>query len=153
MRFIKFLPSVGHKAQEMFDAITIELEKLKINFKECRGQSYDNSSNMSGIYNGLQAKIQEQAQFAMFVPCPAHSLNLVGTSAAESCTEACHFFMLLEEVYTFFMKSTERWKKLTNEIGRGKTLKRVNLTHWSARADACKSLRDSWNEVTSFKND
>lgn len=146
-RFIKFLPSVGHNAQEMFDAITIELEKLNINLKDCRGQSYDNASNMSGIYNGLQAKIQEQAPFAMFVPCAAHSLNLVGTSAAESCTEACHFFMLLEEVYTFFVKSTERWKKLTNEIGRGKTLKRVNLTRWSARADACKSLRDSWDEV------
>lgn len=74
---------------------------------------------MSGIYNGLQAKIHEQAQFAMFVPCAAHSLNLVGTSAAESCTEACPFFLLLE-VYTFFIQSTERWKKLTNEIGRGK---------------------------------
>ncbi|XP_050516728.1 uncharacterized protein LOC126891593 [Diabrotica virgifera virgifera] len=55
--------------------------------------------------------------------------------------------MLLEEVYTFFVKSTERWKKLINEIGRGKRLKRVNLTRWSARADACKSLRDSWDEV------
>ncbi|XP_050511746.1 zinc finger MYM-type protein 1-like [Diabrotica virgifera virgifera] len=146
-RFIKFLPSVGHKAQEMFDAITIELEQLNINLKDCRGQSYDNASNMSGIYNGLQAKIQEQAPFAMFVPCAAHSLNLVGTSAAESCPEACRFFMLLEEVYTFFVKSTERWKKLINEIGRGKRLKRVNLTRWSARSDACKSLRDSWDEV------
>ncbi|KAG5893641.1 hypothetical protein JTB14_015079 [Gonioctena quinquepunctata] len=34
-----------------------------------------------------------------------------------------------------------------NEIGRGKTLKRVNLTRWSARAEACKSPRDSWDEV------
>jgi hypothetical protein len=125
----------------------LELEKLNINLEDCRGQSYDNASNMSGIYNGLQAKIQEQAPLAMFVPCAAHSLNLVGTSAAESSTEACHFFMLLEEVYTFFVRSTERWKKLVDEIGRGKTLKRVNLTRWSARADACKSLRDSWDEV------
>jgi hypothetical protein len=37
---------------------------------------------------------------AMFVPCAAHSLNVVGTSAAEFSTEACHFFMLLEEVST-----------------------------------------------------
>lgn len=101
----------------MFKAITIELEKLNINLDDCRSQSYDNASNMSGIYNGLQAKIQEQAQFAMFVPCAAHSLNLVGTSAAVSCTEARHFFMLLDEVHTFFMKSTERWKKI-NEWAR-----------------------------------
>jgi hypothetical protein len=32
-------------------------------------------------------------------------------------------------------------------MGKGKTLKRVNLTRWSAKADACKSLRDSWDEV------
>lgn len=33
------------------------------------------------------------------------------------------------------------------EIGKGKTLKRINLTRWSAREDACRSLRDSWHEV------
>ncbi|CAG4975009.1 unnamed protein product [Parnassius apollo] len=59
--FIKFLPSLGHKTQVIFDTITIELEKLNINLKDCRSQSYDNTSNMSGIHNSLQAKIQEQA--------------------------------------------------------------------------------------------
>ncbi|KAG5886444.1 hypothetical protein JTB14_024658 [Gonioctena quinquepunctata] len=88
-RFIKFLPSVGHKAQEMFDAITIELEKLNINFKDCRVAR-------GGIY---------------------------------------------------FLREVRTLEKLMNEIGRGKLLKRVNLTRWSARADACKSLRDSWDEV------
>lgn len=138
----------------MFDIITIEPEQLNINLKDCSGQSYNNASNMSGIYNDLKAKIQEQAPFAMFIPCAAHSLNLMGTSAAESCLEASHFFMLLEEVYTLFVKSTKRWKKMINEIGRGKALKGVNLTRWSARprADTCKSLRDSWDEVITVLN-
>ncbi|KAF2905479.1 hypothetical protein ILUMI_00699 [Ignelater luminosus] len=43
--------------------------------------------------------------------------------------------------------STQRWQKLMTEIRKGKTLKRVNLTRWSARKDACRSLRDSWHEV------
>lgn len=81
------------------------------------------------------------------MPCSAHSLNLVATAAVESCTEACRFFMLLQEIYVFFVSSTQRWQKLTSEIGKGKTLKRVNLTRWSAREDACKSLRDSWHEI------
>jgi hypothetical protein len=55
--------------------------------------------------------------------------------------------MLLEEVYTFFVRSTERSKKMVDEIGSGKTLKRVNLTRWPPRGHACKSLRDSWDEV------
>lgn len=33
------------------------------------------------------------------------------------------------------------------EIGKGKSVKRVNLTRWSAREDACKSLKESWPEV------
>lgn len=102
---------------------------------------------MSGIYNGLQARIQRQAPFDFFVPCSAHSLNLVATATAESCTEACRFFMLLQELYVFFSSSTQRWKVLMTEVGEGKTVKRVNLTRWSAREDACKSLRDSWHEV------
>ncbi|CAH1103040.1 unnamed protein product [Psylliodes chrysocephalus] len=126
-RFLKFLPSVGHKAEEMFAAIASELKTLGLNIQDCRGQSYDNAANMSGIYNGLQAKIQRQAPFAFFVPCSAHSLNLVATATAES--------------------STQRWKILMTEVGEGKTVKRVNLARWSAREDACKSLRDSWNEV------
>lgn len=103
-RFLKFLPSVGHKAEEMFAAIASELKTLGLNIQDCRGQSYDNAANMSGIYNGLQAKIQRQAPFAFFVPCSAHSLNLVATATAESCTEACRFFMLLQEIYVFFFK-------------------------------------------------
>ncbi|KAL3266267.1 hypothetical protein HHI36_010447 [Cryptolaemus montrouzieri] len=43
-----------------------------MNTEDCREQSYDNASNMSEIYNGLQGKIQEQAALAMFVPCAAY---------------------------------------------------------------------------------
>lgn len=60
---------------------------------------------MPEMYNGLQAKIQEQASLALFIPYAAPSLNLEVTSAAESYTEACNFFMLLEEVYTSFVRS------------------------------------------------
>ncbi|GBP90079.1 Zinc finger MYM-type protein 1 [Eumeta japonica] len=136
-RFLKFLPSVGHKADEMFSDIISELETLGINIQDCRGLSYDNAANMSGLYNGLQAKIRNQAPFALYVPCSAHCLNLVAIAAAESCSEACRFFITLQEIYVFFVNSTQRWLKLMSEIGKGETLKRVNLTRWSAREDTC----------------
>ncbi|GBP56347.1 hypothetical protein EVAR_43286_1 [Eumeta japonica] len=53
-----------------------------IPIKDCRGQSYDNASNMSGKYSGLQTRIKEKCEFATFVPCAGHSLNLVGVHAA-----------------------------------------------------------------------
>lgn len=45
---------------------------LDIDIKNCRGQSFDKNNNMSGIYNGLQAKIKQNSCIAEFVPCSAH---------------------------------------------------------------------------------
>ena len=57
--------------------------KNGINIKNCRGQNYDNASNMSGKYNGMQAHIKNHNPLAMWIPCAAHSLNLVGKYAVE----------------------------------------------------------------------
>ena len=56
-RFVKFLPNQGHKAQEMFEGLMKFLADHDIDIHNCRGQSYDNASAMSGRYNGLQAKV------------------------------------------------------------------------------------------------
>lgn len=59
-RFIGFIPSVGHKAQEMELALLNMFENLSIDITNCRGQSFDNANNMSGVYNGLQARIKKK---------------------------------------------------------------------------------------------
>ncbi|CAG9790651.1 unnamed protein product [Diatraea saccharalis] len=60
-RFLCFLPNTGHKAEDMLQAILKTFDKLNIDIANYRGQSYDNASNMSGQYNGLQAKIKKNA--------------------------------------------------------------------------------------------
>jgi hypothetical protein len=60
-RFIGFLPSVGHKVQEMELGLLNMFENLNIDITNCRGQSFDNANNMSGIYyDGLQARIKKK---------------------------------------------------------------------------------------------
>lgn len=148
-RFICFLPNTGHKAGDMLLSVTEVFKTLNIDINNCRGQSYDNASNMSGQYNGLQAKIKEQCQYATYVPCAAHSLNLVGTSAAECCLDATKFFGLLQNLYVFFTASTERTKLLQDFLTAPEnvTLKSLSQTRWSARDDACSSLNKDWNQV------
>jgi len=102
-RFLKFLPNQGHKAQDMFNSIMKVLENNGIEINNCRGQSYDNASAMSGKYNGLQNKIIAVNKLATWVPCAAHSLNLVGKVAAECCSSAISFFNFLEAIYTFLL--------------------------------------------------
>lgn len=58
---------------------------------------------MSGSRGGLQAKIIEFDKLAIFVPCAAHSLNLVGKNAIECDAETNELFDLMESFYVFFV--------------------------------------------------
>ena len=101
-RFVTFMANKGHKAQSKFDALQDFLKANNLDIANCRGQSYDNASAMSGMYNGLQAKVKEINPLATWIPCTAHSLNLVGQNAAECSSGAVHFFLFLEKLFVFF---------------------------------------------------
>lgn len=145
-RFVKFLDMEGHghTAEKLAQSLLDFLKENDIDIKDCRGQSYDNASNMGGRYRGLQARIKEINKNAEYIPCFAHSLNLVAKCAAECCMEASIFFDFVENLYTFFSASTYRWglltKALKDEGSKLPILKRLSDTRWSARADATKAL-------------
>ncbi|CAG9840729.1 unnamed protein product [Diabrotica balteata] len=151
-RFITFISNIGHKTVDMETAVLKILTELKLDLQDCRGQSYDNASNMSGQYSGLQALIKKRNSLALFIPCAAHSLNLVGTCAAECCNMATSFFMFVEEVYNFFSASTHRWQIMIRElsnVSNARVPKKLSVTRWSARADSCKAITLGFS---AFKN-
>ena len=49
-RFLEFLPITSHTGQSLFNSVMEVLGELGIAIQNCRGQCYDNASNMSGIY-------------------------------------------------------------------------------------------------------
>jgi hypothetical protein len=158
-RLIQLLPNVCHKSGSLEEATLSLLEKLELDVDNCRGQSYDNASNMSGIYSGLQARIKSKNDLADYVPCAAHSLNLAGCFAAEkACPEATIFFTFVQGLYAFFSASTYRWNILKSHIeksneGKSKKdqrklmVKPLSDTRWSARADALRALKISRHEL------
>ena len=62
---------------------------------------------MSRKYNGNQAILREKFIVAHYMPCTAHSFNLVGKRAA-CCPAAVRFFCLLQNLYTRLVASTHR---------------------------------------------
>lgn len=54
-RFFGFIPIKSHTAEYFKDTVLKVLSDLGLDITLCRGQCYDNASNMSGIYAGLQA--------------------------------------------------------------------------------------------------
>lgn len=94
------------------------LKKLKndgLELKNCKGQSHDNGANMAGAYSGVQKRILDKNPEAKFVPCVAHSLNLVGVNAAEKVLEAKLILGKVQSLYVFFSCSTVKWKCLTSK--------------------------------------
>lgn len=149
-RFLYFVENVGHKNEEMENCIMENLINLNLNLEDCRGQSYDNASNMSGVYNGLQARIKLKNNLAMYVPCAAHSLNLIGESAAEFCLEATKLFMFIQNLYNFFAASTGRWEILKSHLSlKCKVPKTLSNTRWSANAEAVNAVATGYRY---FKN-
>ena len=140
----------GHSADQMYESLKLFFDEYGIDPKYLRGQSYDNASNMSGRYNGLQAKVKADCPRADFVPCYGHSLNLIGTRCAECCQQALLFFNFLSSLYNFFSASTGRWEALMDEMrknGSVLTLKQLCGTRWPERADATKALCHNFDTV------
>ncbi len=109
-RFLAFEPIQSHTGQSLADCVTAMVENLGLDLSNCRDQSFDNVSNMSGRYNGLQAHLKQRNPLIHYVPCAAHSLNLVDVNSIEaSSQEVGQYFDLLQSLYTFCAASTHRW--------------------------------------------
>lgn len=115
-RFLQFIHINQHKSEYLLNTVTEFLSKYSIDLSNCRGQSFDNAYNMSGKYTGLQQRILELNKFATFVPCAAHSLNLVGVAAVSKNQTAAFFFCFMESIYSFFVNSTFRWDLLIKAL-------------------------------------
>lgn len=146
-RFLKFMDMSAHTAAAICNSLMTFLDEVGIDIHNCRGQSYDNASNMSGKYQGVQALVKQLNSRADYIPCFGHSLNLAGVEAASCIPEATAFFDVIQKMYTFLSASTHRWAVLVSHLDGTPVVKSLSQTRWSARADATKALRLGYSEI------
>ncbi|KAL7870428.1 hypothetical protein SRHO_G00079250 [Serrasalmus rhombeus] len=152
-RFLAFEPIENHSGDSLAECVVAMVENLGLDLSNCRGQSYDNASNMSGKYNGVQAHLKQRNPLICYVPCAAHSLNLVGVTAVDSSPEAGRFFDFVQAMYTFCASSTHRWGKVFRDTDIKLTLKSLSGTRWSARAESTKALWKYYAQLREALND
>ena len=58
---------------------------------------------MSGRFTGMQARLKNINSAAIYIPCAAHSLSLIGQAAASCCVGAVSYFGFTQSLYTFFL--------------------------------------------------
>ena len=69
-RFLKFIDSnEQHDAESITNHILRTLTEYDINLDNCRGQSYNNASNLSGRYTGVQARLKAFNPSIHYIPC------------------------------------------------------------------------------------
>ena len=143
--FIDFVECEGKDAESIEKVIVEKLEEDRLDLTDCRSQCYDNASVMSGHVSGVQERILQRNPKALYLNCDNHSLNLVGVHAVCDHVPAVTFFGLVQSLFTYFSRSTQRWEKLKTNTG--VSLKREVETRWSARYEACKVLLSKINEI------
>ncbi len=148
VRYVRlgFLPIDCSTGEALTDTLLSQLEDLKIRLRNMRGQGYDNGANMKGKHSGVQSRIRSMNPREFFVPCSAHSLNLVVNDAVVSCHEAVNFFSILQEVYNYFSASTYRWSVLKKHVT-SLTVKPLSETRWESRIDAVTPFRYQIGEI------
>ncbi|CAM5110978.1 unnamed protein product [Natator depressus] len=102
--FLGFEPLKEMTRAFMTETILQELETMLLSVENVCGQGYDNGSNMKGKDNGVQRRMMEINPRAFFVPCSAHSPNLIVNDADSCCLEASSFFDLVQHVYVVFLR-------------------------------------------------
>lgn len=107
-RFLSFVKCNKKTREDLANKIMKELANHGIPLNECRRQGFDNGANMAGLYKGVPSRSSEINAYALFSNCAAHSLNLCGVNAAESCQDAITFFGASQQFYKFLSKSPQR---------------------------------------------
>ena len=110
-RFLLFTDIKQSDAESLFEELKKILEDLGLELKLVRSQSYDGAANMSGRLSGLQTRVKEENNLAIYVHCCAHNLNLVLCDACTECVEAVTFFGTIQKLYFQTANpGTMRWK-------------------------------------------
>ncbi|XP_022177857.1 zinc finger MYM-type protein 1-like [Myzus persicae] len=157
--FLDFIPVQSTTGLNLSNVLIDKLNEYGIDIMNCRGQAYDNGSNMVGKYQGVQTRVTNQNPRAFFTPCASHNLNLVLRDAAKNSSRASTFFGTVQRIYTIFSASTSRWdifKKFCSIF----TVKQWSETRWENRVNSVKALRfqlsniiEALEEVSETAND
>ncbi|CAF4393680.1 unnamed protein product, partial [Rotaria magnacalcarata] len=131
-------------ASTIVEAIYDVLVRCGLDMINCRGQSYDGASNMSGIYNGVSSIILNQYSKAIYVHCVAHCLDLAVHDLTDQCASVGYCLLYMKDIIDFIRRSPKRraiLKNIVNQI----SLSYANLTalcptRWTMRTSSYDSL-------------
>lgn len=121
--WVIFEDFVGMYATDRTDAATLTnivtdiLLRLNLPMGNLRAPCYDGASNMAGIHSGVQKRIRDIQQKAIYIHCHSHLLNLALQEASGYSVRSIRDILaLVNDLANFFRESAKRTAKLQSSI-------------------------------------
>lgn len=129
-RFWGFFTPENATADGLSKCLLNEIKRvLKNDLNKLIAQTYDGANVMKGKQGGVQYKIQQVFQYANFIHCYAHQLNLIMKHITSSIKSVRLFFANLSGIATFFSKSLQRLAILDKHVN--VHIPRSSNTRWN----------------------
>ena len=138
------------RAKTLYGVIKDILIRCSLSIAQCRGQAFDGASSMSGIRNGVQALVKEEANQALYVHCLAHSLNLCVQEVSKKCDLVRNVMELIHELVQLIKFSPKRlalFDHLRKEVAiqtggdvLAPSLRTMCPTRWTVRRASIESI-------------
>ncbi|CAF3885704.1 unnamed protein product, partial [Rotaria sp. Silwood1] len=141
----------AQNALTIVEAIYDVISRCGLDMINCRGQSYDGASNMSGIYGGVSSIILKQYSKAIYIHCVAHCLDLAVHDLTDQCASVGNCIHCVKDIIDFIRRSPKRLvilKNIFNQISLSyTTLTALCPTRWTMRAESYSSLLKNYEQV------
>ncbi|CAF3555536.1 unnamed protein product, partial [Rotaria socialis] len=138
-------------AEAIVEVIFDILTRCRLNISDCRGQSYDGASSMSGIYGGVSALVLKQQFKAFFVHCNAHCLDLAVHDLTNECPTISNCILFAKDIIDFVRLSSKHLsilKEISNQLSMPySNLASLCPTRWTRRAESYNSLLNNYELV------
>ncbi|KAK7925889.1 hypothetical protein WMY93_008199 [Mugilogobius chulae] len=152
--FVGFYETASTTADALFQLLQDALIRLSLPFSKCRGQCYDGASNVSGVRNGLQARVQQIEPRAQYTHCTAHVLNLVVHDVTENIVTCRNFMTLIRDLITLIRNSPKRlaWFQQFQRKD-SPSLRPLCPTRWTLTTASLRSIAGNYGALLTFLED
>ena len=136
------------KRNTIFAVINDTLTSLYLSLKKCRGQSFDETSKITGSRYGVATHICVEEPKAIFLHCYGHALNLAVIDTAKGCQvvkDALDTAFEVSKLIIFSPKRAAQFHLLKAEVSPiGAGIRVICPTRWTVRAASFKSILDNY---------
>ena len=157
--FLGFFNIQKQDAETISSLIKQVIFSLGLDLMKLVAQAYDGCATMAGHKNGVAARIRQNVEWAIFIHCYAHQLNLAVEASTISSKNARLAIFIVGKISVFVNQSAKRhalFEKMQNndsvenESDQYVSLKKLCPTRWSSRFESFEALLKNFKIAKNF---